>query len=134
VGRCGLKLLIVDDQKVIRRSIHLFLKDYNIEVVGEAADGEEAVQLFKKTRPDVVTVDITMPKMDGLACIDELKKVDPNVRIMVITALADRATGLIALTKGARSYINKPINPEKLIKAFDKLLKREKDVNANSHT
>lgn len=120
-----MRLLIVDDQKVIRRSINLFLKDYDIEIVGEAANGLDAIQQFIKTKPDVVTMDITMPEMDGLACIDAIREITTDVKIMVITALADKATGLEALAKGARSYLIKPISPDKLIAAFDKLLKRE---------
>ena len=120
-----MRLLIVDDQKVIRRSINLFLQDYDIEIVGEASNGLDAIQQFIKTKPDVVTMDITMPEMDGLACIDAIREITTDVKIMVITALADKATGLEALAKGARSYLIKPISPDKLIAAFDKLLKRE---------
>jgi len=119
-----MKLLIVDDSSVMRRTIEKNLAGYDLEIVGMASDGLEAIEMVKSKQPDVVTLDITMPHMDGLTCLEHLMKIAPNTKVMVITALADKLTGLLALDKGARGYLFKPINAEELKVAFDKLLKR----------
>lgn len=119
-----MKLLIVDDSSIMRRTIERHLQDYDIEIVGTASNGEEAVALVKKYMPDAITLDITMPEMDGLTCLENIMKIAPQTRVMIITALSDKLTGLIALDKGARGYLYKPVNPSDLKTAFDKLLKR----------
>jgi len=122
-----MRLLIVDDSSIMRRIIEKNLKDYDIEIIGMAADGIEAVDMVKKEKPDVVTLDITMPGMDGLACLDEIMEFHPTAKVMIITALADKLTGLRALDKGARGFLYKPVNADDLAKAFDRLLKRNED-------
>lgn len=119
------KLLIVDDSSVMRRTIEKNLADYDLEIIGQAANGVEAVQMVMDKKPDVVTLDITMPEMDGIACLEEIMKINPETKVMIITALADKLTGLIALDKGARGFMYKPVNASDLAKSFDKLLKRD---------
>ena len=119
------KLLIVDDSSVMRRTIEKNLADYDLEIIGQAANGVEAVQMVIDKKPDVVTLDITMPEMDGIACLEEIMKINPETKVMIITALADKLTGLIALDKGARGFMYKPVNASDLAKSFDKLLKRD---------
>ncbi|WP_462249536.1 response regulator [Ekhidna sp.] len=119
------RLLIVDDSSVMRRTIEKNLADYDLEIIGQAANGVEAVQMVMDQKPDVVTLDITMPEMDGIACLEEIMKINPETKVMIITALADKLTGLIALDKGARGFMYKPVNAADLAKAFDKLLKRD---------
>ncbi|NQZ76804.1 MAG: response regulator [Ekhidna sp.] len=119
------RLLIVDDSSVMRRTIEKNLANYDLEIIGQAANGMEAVQMVMKEKPEVVTLDITMPEMDGIACLQEIMKINPETKVMIITALADKLTGLIALDKGARGFMYKPVNAEDLAKAFDKLLKRD---------
>jgi len=116
------KLMIVDDSSIIRKLIQNYLNEYHIEIVGEAGDGKSAVELFRVLRPDLVTMDIVMPEMDGLSVIDEIRKIDPNVKIMVVTALSDKSTGIEAMKRGAKSYVVKPFTPDKLKNAFVKLL------------
>lgn len=118
------KLLIVDDSSLMRANIGMHLKDQNVEIVGAASNGKEALEMVKKFKPDVVTLDITMPEMDGLECLSEIMNVDPKVKIMMITALSDKLTALRALNKGARGYVFKPVNSEELKKAFTKLVNR----------
>lgn len=118
------KLLIVDDSSVMRRTIEKNLADYDLEIIGQAANGVEAVQMVMDKKPDVVTLDITMPEMDGIACLEEIMKINPETKVMIITALADKLTGLIALDRGARGFMYKPVNADDLAQAFDKLLKR----------
>lgn len=118
-------LLIVDDSSVMRRTIEKNLSNYDLQIIGQAANGVEAVELVKQKKPDVITLDITMPEMDGIACLEEIMKIHPSARVMIITALADKLTGLTALDKGARGFMYKPVNADDLAKAFDKLLKRD---------
>lgn len=122
-----MRLLIVDDSSIMRRIIEKNLKDYDIEIIGTAADGNEALEIVKKEKPDVITLDITMPGMDGLTCLDEIMVVHPAAKVMIITALSDKLTGLRALDKGARGFLYKPVNAVDLANAFDRLLRRNED-------
>lgn len=119
------RLLIVDDSSVMRRTIEKNLADYDLEIIGQASNGMEAVEMVKSALPDVVTLDITMPEMDGIACLEEIMKIKPDTKVMIITALADKLTGLTALDKGARGFMYKPVNADDLARAFDKLLGRD---------
>jgi two-component system chemotaxis response regulator CheY len=114
--------MIVDDSAIIRQMIKKYLSDMNIEIVGTAGDGNSALQMFKETRPDVVTLDITMPKMDGLTVLEEMIKLNTNAKIMVITALTDKATGMKAIKTGAKGFLSKPFTPDKLKSSFDRLI------------
>ncbi len=122
-----MRLLIVDDSSIMRRIIEKNLKDYDIEIIGTAPDGHKALEIVKESKPDVITLDITMPGMDGLSCLDEIMLVHPKAKVMIITALSDKLTGLRALDKGARGFLYKPVNAEDLANAFDRLLKRNED-------
>jgi len=115
-------LLIVDDSLVVRKAIKKFLEEYNLKIVGNASNGEDALELFKKFRPDFVTLDITMPGLDGFHVLEEMIKINQQTHIIVITALADKATGLKAIKSGATNFLTKPFGPVKLKKAFDRLL------------
>ncbi|MCK5033491.1 MAG: response regulator [Calditrichia bacterium] len=117
-----LKLLIVDDSFIIRQAIKKYLKKYNLEVVGTAENGKVALELFEKTSPDIVTLDITMPEIDGLTVLEEMIKINKFVKVMVVTALTDKATGLKAIKLGAKSYLPKPFTEEKLQESFDRIL------------
>ena len=117
-----LKLLIVDDSHTIRQAIEKNLSNSNIEVIGHAGDGKTAIDLFKDLKPDVVTLDITMPEMDGITVLEQIMKINPKVKVMVITALKDKTTGLRAIQIGAKSYLVKPFTPDKLKLAFNRML------------
>ena len=119
------KVLIVDDSAIIRQSIQKYLNDFNIEVVGTAEDGKVALDIFNKTNPDVVTLDITMPELDGLSVLEEMLKINQNVKVMVVTALSDKSTGLKAIKLGAKSFLPKPFTPEKLKSSFERLISQE---------
>jgi len=116
------KLLIVDDSLVVRKAITKFLENYNVKIIGTATDGNSALEMFKKHSPEIVTLDITMPGLDGFDVLDEMIRLDKDVQVVVITALADKATGLKALRLGAKSYITKPFGPQKLKDAFERLI------------
>ena len=121
LGRAG-RLLIVDDSNIMRRHIERSQQFDDLEVVGTAANGVEAVELFKKTDPDLVTMDLTMPQMDGIECIAQLVALKPTVRILVISALADKATAVEAMEKGANGFLNKPFSDRQLNDALEELL------------
>lgn len=116
------KLMIVDDSNVIRNRIERNMAFVNIDVVALAEDGVQAVEMYKKYRPDIITMDLTMPNMDGLECIRQIRAINSNVSILVISAIADRSTGLRSLQLGARGFIFKPFNDEQLINALKKLI------------
>lgn len=116
------KILIIDDSMTIRQAIEKNLSDFPLEVVGMAGDGKTALELFKTTNPDVVTLDITMPELDGISVLKEMMKINKDVKVMVITALKDKATGLKAIQIGAKSYLVKPFTSEKLKSAFSRMM------------
>ena len=118
------RLLIVDDSSIMRRTIEKNIEAYGLEIVGQAANGKEALRIIEEQKPDVITLDITMPEMDGIACLEEIMQIHPKAKVMIITALSDKLTGLIALDKGARGFMFKPVNADDLARSFDKLLKR----------
>jgi two-component system, chemotaxis family, chemotaxis protein CheY len=117
------KLLIVDDSNIMRRRIERSQQIDELQVVGTAANGLEALELFKKTDPDVITMDLTMPQMDGIQCIEQIVALKPAVRILVVSALADKATAVEAMEKGANGFLNKPFTDRQLNEAIAELLR-----------
>jgi len=122
-GKRSYKLLIVDDSNIMRRRIERSQQFEELRLVGTAGNGEEALELFKKTDPDVVTMDLTMPRMDGIECIGKLVALKPAVRILVISALADKATAVEAMEKGANGFLNKPFTDRQLNEAIAELMR-----------
>jgi two-component system chemotaxis response regulator CheY len=117
-----LKLLIVDDTNVIRRRIERSQQIDRLEVVGLANNGVDAIEEFRRTDPDVVTMDITMPQMDGIECVEQLVAMKPHVLILVVSALADKATAVEAMEKGANGFLNKPFTDRQLNDALLELI------------
>lgn len=120
------KLMIVDDSNIIRNRIERCLQGQPIEVVATATNGEEAIEFFKKHQPDLVTMDLTMPKVDGLECIKAIRALNSNTNILVVSALSDRVTGLKAIQYGARGFICKPFTDEQLNLALGKLMQKSR--------
>ncbi len=118
-----MKLLIVDDSSVVRRSIQRHLDDGRVKEVIEARNGSEAVDLFARHRPELVTMDITMPEMDGIQAVEEIVKIRPDVRILIVSAMADKHTAIQAVRKGAKGFLLKPFNAADLNAAIDEILK-----------
>jgi len=116
------RLMIVDDSNVIRRRIERAHDLPFVEFVGAARNGREALDLHARTHPTIVTMDLTMPEMDGNECVAELVKRDPEIRILVISALADKATAIDALEKGASGFLCKPFTDRQLNDALRKLI------------
>jgi two-component system, chemotaxis family, chemotaxis protein CheY len=117
-----MKLLIVDDSSVVRRAIERDLESGEIKEVDQAATGEDAVRLYASKLHDVVTLDITMPGMDGLTCLDKIIAINPEARVLIISALRDKATAIDAIKRGASGFLCKPINPPELREAFKLLI------------
>jgi two-component system chemotaxis response regulator CheY len=117
-----IRMMIVDDSNVIRRRIERCQRVDGVEVVGTASNGVEALALFVELDPDVVTMDITMPQMDGIECVERMVNLKPGVLILVISALADKATAVEAMEKGANGFLNKPFSDRQLNDALLELL------------
>jgi two-component system, chemotaxis family, chemotaxis protein CheY len=117
------KLMIVDDSNIMRRRIERSNQFDELELVGTAGNGVEALEMFRKMDPDVVTMDLTMPQMDGIECISKLVVLKPAVRILVISALADKATAVEAMEKGANGFLNKPFTDRQLNEAIADLMR-----------
>ena len=117
-----MKLMIVDDSNIIRRKIERSTEVENLKVVGTASNGVEALEKFRELRPDVVTMDLTMPEMGGIECVERMVEMDPDVVILVVSALSDKATAIEALKKGANGFLCKPFTEEELNNAFRELL------------
>ncbi|HVY79510.1 MAG TPA: response regulator [Steroidobacteraceae bacterium] len=122
-ARRSYKLMIVDDSNIMRRRIERSQSFEELEVVGTASNGLEALEMFRKMDPDVVTMDLTMPQMDGIECIENIVKIKPAVRILVISALADKATAVEAMEKGANGFLNKPFTDRQLNEAIAELIR-----------
>lgn len=122
-ARRNIKMLVVDDSTLIRRRIERSQQFDEIELVGTASNGLEAIEIFRRTDPDIVTMDLTMPQMDGIECIENIVKIKPAVRILVISALADKATAVEAMEKGANGFLNKPFTDRQLNEAIAELIR-----------
>ncbi|MCW5571191.1 MAG: response regulator [Steroidobacteraceae bacterium] len=116
------RLMIVDDSNIMRRKIERSQEIPNVEIVGTAGNGHEALALHATSRPTLVTMDLTMPEMDGIECVEQLVGRDPDIRILVISALADKATAIEALEKGASGFLCKPFTERQLNEALVKLI------------
>ncbi len=116
-----LKLMIVDDSTIIRSRIQRAYDSDKFSVVAVASNGVDAIAQFKQFQPQVVTMDLTMPEMDGINCIEKLIELNPELLILVVSALSDQATGIEALQKGANGFLLKPFSDEDLRDALDEL-------------
>ena len=117
-----IRVMIVDDSSIIRQTIRKFISGLNFEIVGTAENGKVALELFKKTNPDIVTLDITMPEMDGLTLLETMMKINKNVKVMILTAISDKSTGLKAMKMGAKSYVTKPFTEKILKESLNRLI------------
>jgi len=116
------RLLIVDDSSTVRRSIERHILSDRVTEIHQAANGREAMELFERYRPEFVTMDLTMPEMDGLTCISRMMAMKPDTRLMVISALGDAETAIEAVERGANEYVVKPFSAEDLNLALDNLV------------
>jgi two-component system, chemotaxis family, chemotaxis protein CheY len=112
------RIMVVDDSKYMRFKLEKIMTEAGLKVVGQATNGKEAIDLAETLKPDVVTMDVEMPGFDGLSAIEPLKKVLPNVLIIMISSVGEDEKVLEALAKGAADFIVKPIDPVNTIKSI----------------
>ncbi len=115
------QVLVVDDAAFMRIKLRDILEKNGYEVVGEAENGVEAVQKYKDLSPDVVTLDITMPEMDGVEALKQIKAFDPNASVLMCSAMGQQSMVMDAIRAGALDFIVKPFDTERVIKALDKI-------------
>lgn len=115
------KVLIVDDAAFMRMMLKNILANTAYEVVGEADTGAKGVQLYQELRPDIVTMDITMPDMDGLTAVKEIRKIDPQAKIIMCSAMGQQAMIVDAVKSGAADFLVKPFQPERVLEALQKV-------------
>ena len=116
------KILIVDDAEFLRMRISKMLVGDGYEVV-EAENGKQAVEYYKEHSPNVVLMDITMPEMDGLTALKEIKSFDAGAKVVMLTALGQESVVLEAIKSGARDFVVKPFERERVLNAIEKLTK-----------
>lgn len=112
------KALIVDDAAIMRRMLRDLLLSVGFLIVGEAGDGEEAMDLVREHRPHLVTLDITMPKKDGLTVLKEIKALDPSIKVVMVSAMGQRENVIEAIKNGAENFIVKPFNADKIFRVL----------------
>ncbi|MBN8216149.1 MAG: response regulator [Spirochaetes bacterium] len=106
----------------MRRVLEKYARALGLEIVGTAANGRDALGLFDRHKPDLVSLDITMPLLDGLGCLKEIMDRRPETKVVIITALADRETGLAAMRLGAKGFIQKPFTEAQVRDEFAQVL------------
>ncbi|GEL06667.1 response regulator [Salisediminibacterium halotolerans] len=115
-------VLIVDDAAFMRMMIKDILEKNDFNVVGEAADGQQAVDIYKEQSPDLVTMDITMPEMDGITALKEIRTHDPNANVIMCSAMGQQAMVIDAIQAGAKDFIVKPFQADRVLEAINKSL------------
>jgi two-component system chemotaxis response regulator CheY len=116
-GGQAVRILVVDDSNMIRSRISRVVQSgglANVSLVGLARNGAEALRIARATTPEVVTMDLTMPEMDGIQCISEMLRMLPRTSILVVSALSDKSTAIQALKLGARGFVSKPFTDDEL--------------------
>jgi two-component system chemotaxis response regulator CheY len=118
----AVNVLIVDDLAFIKIVLRDIIEKAGFRVVGEASNGEQAISIYQDTRPDVVLMDITMPGMDGLTALKKIRELDAAARVIICSALGQQQLIVQAIQLGARDYIVKPFQPQRVISALKKAL------------
>lgn len=116
------KILIVDDAAFMRMMIKDILSKNGFDVVGEAQDGAQAIEKYKELEPDLVTMDITMPEMDGITSLKEIKAASPDAKIIMCSAMGQQAMVIDAIQAGAKDFIVKPFQADRVLEAIKKAL------------
>jgi len=119
------KVLVVDDTKFMRDILKNILKKKELEIIGEASNGKEAVLKYQELKPDLVTMDIIMPEMDGIEAVKKIMQIDPSARILMCSAMGQQALVIEAIQSGARDFVIKPFQPARVLEAVDRALQGE---------
>lgn len=115
------KILVVDDAAFMRMRCSKLLTENGYEVV-EAENGLDAIAKYKENKPDAVLLDITMPEMDGLTALKEIRKVDPEAKVAMVTAMGQQSMIMDAIKSGAKDFVVKPFQPDRVLAAVKKLI------------
>ncbi|WP_369417965.1 response regulator [Cohnella mopanensis] len=116
------KIMVVDDAAFLRAMLKDILVKAGHEVISEAANGEEAIERYRKLRPDLVTMDITMPIMEGVEAVKEIRKMDPTANIVMCSAIGQRNLIIEAIQSGAKDFIVKPFHASRVVEAINKAI------------
>ena len=116
------RVLIVDDAAFMRMMIKDILEKNGYEIVGEAPNGAVAVEMYQKEKPDVVTMDITMPDVDGIEAVKRIKAIDPGAKIIMCSAMGQQSMVMDAIKSGARDFIVKPFQADRVLEAVQKVV------------
>ncbi|RDW19571.1 two-component system response regulator [Oceanobacillus arenosus] len=116
------KILIADDAKFMRITLSTMLSKDNHEIIGEAVNGEEAIKLFKELHPDIITMDITMPIVNGIDAIKEIIKLDEEAKIIVCSAIGQQKVVVEAIEAGAKDFIVKPFDEHSVLATINRIL------------
>lgn len=115
------RVLIVDDSSFMRMIIKSILEPHGYEIVGEASDGTEALEKYKSLKPDLVTMDITMPTMDGISSLIAIKEFDPDALVIMISAMGQQLLVIESIQAGAKDFIVKPFNEDNVLLVLSRL-------------
>jgi len=132
----SIRILVVDDHHVVRRGLVFFLRTQrDMMIVGEAANGKEAIKQAKLLKPELILMDLVMPEMDGIQATREIKKEQPEIKIMMLTSFSDQDHVIPALEAGASGYQLKDIEPDELISSIKRIMGGENQIHpkATSH-
>lgn len=116
------KILIVDDSKTSRKFLRTMLEEAGHEIVSEAVNGLEGVEKYIVYQPDIVTMDITMPVMDGIDAVKEIVDIEPQAKVIMVTAAGQKSNMVEALKRGAADFIQKPFDSEVILNTINKVL------------
>ncbi len=120
----GARVLIVDDAMFMRRMIGDILRKEGYEICGEAENGAEAVQKYQELKPDLVTMDIIMPDMSGIDAVREIMKIDPDAKILMVSAMGYQSLVVEAIQAGAKDFVVKPFQPSRVLEAVQRILRQ----------
>lgn len=116
------RVLVVDDAAFMRMMIKDILTKNGYEVVGEAVDGNQAVDKYQELHPDLVTMDITMPELDGIEALKKIRGIDPNAKVVMCSAMGQQAMVIDAIQAGARDFVVKPFQADRVLESIRKVL------------
>ena len=119
------KIMIVDDAVFMRQMLSKILVEAGHQICGEASNAKEAIEKYKELKPDLVTMDIVMPKMeevDGVAAVKEIVKIDPQAKIIMVSAMGQHSLVVEAIQAGAKDFITKPFQPSRVIEAVKRII------------
>ncbi|HWO74391.1 MAG TPA: response regulator [Bacillus sp. (in: firmicutes)] len=123
------KILIVDDAKFMRMTLGNIFQEAGHTIVGDAQNGKEAIDQYIAVKPDLVTMDITMPEMDGIEAVKKIKEIDPKAKIIMCSAIGQSRLVLEAIEAGAVDFIVKPFEKERVIEAVERAMRHETSIS-----